>query len=777
VLFATALHAGVSAGAAEEEAVDYHVNYGRGHTSEWNPRKKNLRRHESGSLEEQSEQDQDGEDAEPSMDQREVIKYAVESSRALVFGLSNEMELDAIEDIECMSRQWYPDLTNPNILACTNSLSYYPSAWFDEGDPSMDDALMFNSAEECCDTLIQLPGDEYNDEKCSVIDDCLLVSNTVTTKDSIVSRRLGCGTLGYHMDTSSQKGCSNSDIFPPPWATAQLKGRMFYPSAAACCKFFYPGGARCLVQDACDGRNQIIDTVADPSRPIVHTGPVGAPQDPRGNCQWHLDTATEDGCSNDMNYPKGWESGPARAAMFTDTFNECCKKFLSGRGCRRYDRGCAPRTPEPIATPPPTRYPTRKPTVSPTKRPLVFYVDERTGTCVNDLDKPKPEWIKKKYPLYLSCCRDKGVRDKEVCRDSDPDAPIDYSFNFNRKVFFIDTNSGMCVEDKEIAKPEWLKDKDTYSSYDKCCGAVDNTQLCQLARPGLKGGTGAPSPTPKAAFYAGHDGLCYNNNWTPRTSGQRTYVDFNRCCVLASNKVQECIEAGPPVKPLETDALHGPKYYFDGASSVCADVSDGGKPAWLTKTFDDFDACCAEVWDKAKCLLGKPSLIPSSFPTGSPSTPWPTESRICPDKYDPSGATNYKSGSEVNVNSVIYLCKKNQSALYCNREEFSPPDDDPGYTENPNNAKNWENAWERVGICEGVPTQSPSANPTTYKPTCTTRWHPGNMNKKVCTNSNDYPSLWDEALLRDKYFTDTAEECCEKFYNGKRCRVREECSV
>lgn len=608
-------------------------------------------------------------------------------------------------------------------------------------------------------------------KKCSVIDDCPVVASTIATMDSSISRRLACGTLGFHMNTKTERGCINDDVYPPAWAQPSLKPRMFHASIDACCTFFYGGTTNCPSVDVCGGG-------ASPPPP-----PPPAP----GACRWHVDMVVQDGCANDLNYPKEWESGPARDNMFFDSAEECCARMFSGGTCNKYNRGCEPivtpqPTPRPIfTTPPPTKRPTPPPTSWPTPKPIIYYVNEASGKCINDDDEPKPEWIKDTYPIYSLCCED--ARDRASCLKLDPSAIIPL---VGSRVFYIDETSGMCVEDTEIPKPDWVSV--TYSVYNSCCDAANNARLCRLARPSsaVDGGTSAPTPTPDPLYYAGSDGLCYNEFLTPKQSNSATYEDFNRCCILASTKPEECIAAGPPsTKSIGPTPVPLPVYYLKDSSSTCIDVSDGGKPDYVTVTFEDYDKCCKSGWDEGKCLLGRPTLPPTYTPSLSPSTPWPTESPDCPDKFDSSGAITYDRGSEVHINQVIYRCKRNQNAVFCNQKKFEPPWVDPGPTvetssdsdNNSNNADLWEGVWERVGICSLVPTASPSMNPTTYAPTCTTRWHPGPISKRVCTNSDVYPKMWDYSPFSENYFAYTAKECCEKFYDGRRCRIRDDCNL
>ena len=291
-----------------------------------------------------------------------------------------------------------------------------------------------------------------------------------------------------------------------------------------------------------------------------------------------------------------------------------------------------------------------------------------------------------------------------------------------------------------------------------------------------------------------------------------SFDNYSRCCILASMNPETCL-ASAPVKLKETSSSAPPaNYYLQEALAICANVNDVQNPGWIGTTFgEDYDACCKTSWDKAKCMAAKPSLPPTNLPTlapntlwpteapstlpptEAPSTAWPTEIALCPHPYDPKSRV-YARESEVEVNLVMYRCKTHP--VYCNKLELQPPRNDPGpswdstsqtlssgviIVSNTNDEEGgdsgslWKEVWERVSACVRSPTRAPSMVPTTASPTCKTRWHPGEINKRICTNSHIYPKIWDAPPLSDNYFVDTAEECCNKFYRGKRCSVEDVC--
>ena len=373
-----------------------------------------------------------------------------------------------------------------------------------------------------------------------------------------------------------------------------------------------------------------------------------------------------------------------------------------------------------------------------------------------------------------------------------------------------------------MEKPDWIKI--SYPFYDLCCRQSRDPKTCMMARPtemdGMPMGTLRPTPTPPAVYYADpNTGLCANDVVVPKPSWLKTtFDDYKRCCVLASSNAVACLANEAKVKealdPWSSDSIWptitpNPVFYLQDSSAVCVNKFEVPPPYAVSKEFDDYDACCKTSWNSVKCMADKPTKVPTSSPSFSPSTPWPTVAFLCPEEYDESRV--YKKNDEVAVNEAVYRCRKPPYTTYCNKPEFQPPQEDPGpdkkeevnktekntggvgvigipITNNipisgvssGSNTKEddalWKEAWERLYRCAYTPTASPTIPPSTGTPTCTTtKWHPFKFNRKICTNGDEYPSMWNEEPLASTYFVETAEECCEKFYPGSKCRIRDVC--
>jgi len=474
---------------------------------------------------------------------------------------------------------------------------------------------------------------------------------------------------------------------------------------------------------------------------------------------------------------------------------------------------CVFTKPTPRPTGRPTRPPTPRPTSEPTPKPEEFWVDDMTGLCLSDRGaKPKPHWISLTYFNYNQCCM-AGSTNSEKCLKNRPaggDEPSPFGagqFGPPATQWYVDESSGICVSDDEKPKPDWVEQ--LFNHYDRCCQESINKKLCMKARPttvdGKPLGTLLPTPTPPTMYFIDHTtGMCVSESENQVPSyAQATFEDFNRCCVLESSDPEKCLAMDPSTEVYDSyypTPAPPSKFYVQDTTGVCVDENAVPMPYDNIKTYDDYDECCARAWNGDLCLVQRPTLLPTTGPTWSPSTPWPTEAVLCPETYDPFVST-YRSGNEVEVNLVVYRCKPPPYSAYCNKLEFQPPQEDPGpetKTSNKIHSKSnngipiagtgggggggsqqlWKEAWERLYQCVNSPTAYPTVAPSTPSPTCKTRWHPGAIDRRICTNSADYPAIWEEdPILSVAYFVDTADECCVKFYNGKRCRIKDVCTL
>ena len=55
------------------------------------------------------------------------------------------------------------------------------------------------------------------------------------------------------------------------------------------------------------------------------------------------------------------------------------------------------------------------------------------------------------------------------------------------------------------------------------------------------------------------------------------------------------------------------------------------------------------------------------------------------------------------------------------------------------------------------------------------RWHPRTVTDRTCSNSHDYPPLWDQPTYSTKYLFNSFESCCRVFYEGQ-CSKEDVCN-
>lgn len=54
------------------------------------------------------------------------------------------------------------------------------------------------------------------------------------------------------------------------------------------------------------------------------------------------------------------------------------------------------------------------------------------------------------------------------------------------------------------------------------------------------------------------------------------------------------------------------------------------------------------------------------------------------------------------------------------------------------------------------------------------RWHPKTITDRTCSNSHDYPSLWDNNPYSEQFLFRTFKQCCKKYYGGA-CKIEDVC--
>ena len=66
--------------------------------------------------------------------------------------------------------------------------------------------------------------------------------------------------------------------------------------------------------------------------------------------------------------------------------------------------------------------------------------------------------------------------------------------------------------------------------------------------------------------------------------------------------------------------------------------------------------------------------------------------------------------------------------------------------------------------------------PTTEKRNCEgKKWHPKSSTDRTCSNSDEFPAIWEMDGMRDTFLLSTAEKCCAAHYSDGDCKILDIC--
>mmetsp|Transcript_2089 Transcript_2089/g.4532 ORF Transcript_2089/g.4532 Transcript_2089/m.4532 type:complete len:1100 (+) Transcript_2089:144-3443(+) len=195
-----------------------------------------------------------------------------------------------------------------------------------------------------------------------------------------------------------------------------------------------------------------------------------------------------------------------------------------------------------------------------------------------------------------------------------------------------------------------------------------------------------------------------------------------------------------------------------------------------------------------KFPTSNPTTSPTEKPTGSPTpapippiiTETPTDTPTDIPTFSPTSKTPAPSFSLAPTPCGMKW-HPNKGKTICTNDMNYPP-----FWEFPDNVdKYFYDSVEEC--CQGVfgtpncpskddcaptasPTEEPSAEPTQAPTDCYGRkFHP-NRGFSICSNGMDYPSSWDNPELKDKYFYETLEDCCEGLFGTPTCSHEDICT-
>ncbi|KAL7543342.1 hypothetical protein ACHAXR_012659 [Thalassiosira sp. AJA248-18] len=354
-------------------------------------------------------------------------------------------------------------------------------------------------------------------------DEKMVSSSSIIDRSSESEHRRLKSCMGWHAEMNNQDGCSNDVNYPDSWRKSNnsispgLRQSMFHKTEKACCDFFFPDKT-CEVYSS--------DCKAPGSAP---------PPSSSSSCKWHPDMTTQNGCSNDDNYPEEWLEPRVASHMFHATAQKCCDEFYLGKSCELYDRGCqalAGPAPEPAVPPPEPTDPPSEPAGPPPEpaAPLPeIAVPPVNVKCVS------PGW----HP---------DIRNQDGCSDGE-----DQWLQAKMKTNMFQQSSSKCCE-------RFYPGKDC-KVYEDGCKIDPNIDAASRPKPTPKptrrphnGPTPKPTSEPTSAaptitppvYYMEHfSGICLDEDEHPRPHyTTETFLSRDACCHSSFAK-DKCFAAIP----------------------------------------------------------------------------------------------------------------------------------------------------------------------------------------------------------------------------------------
>ena len=215
--------------------------------------------------------------------------------------------------------------------------------------------------------------------------------------------------------------------------------------------------------------------------------------------------------------------------------------------------------------------------------------------------------------------------------------------------------------------------------------------------------------------------------------------------------------------------------------------------------FDEAMACCENVFGYSNCPLD--NVCSSGIVTPGPTPSLTRKPSANDDDIGYSDPCMGKSQSEckarlcswdTNQSGCVRLNAQNQSGP---REE-APTSPCTGHnkkkcTKNPE--CEWDVSADSCGpfvesspvsgddIVNGSTTTSTTTITATAQSTNTKncdemKWHPKTITDRTCSNSPDYPSLWDKKTYTGQYLFNSFKQCCKRFYGGS-CNQENVCEL
>lgn len=261
-------------------------------------------------------------------------------------------------------------------------------------------------------------------------------------------------------------------------------------------------------------------------------------------------------------------------------------------------------------------------------------------------------------------------------------------------------------------------------------------------------------------------GRCINT--VPIPQFRVTYATSRECCdrSYAGQESGACLssEVTTTSSSVQTSSTTATVRYFSDPSSGMCDVVDGNTPSWITTFFTDWTECCKIGWVLEACLAASPANVVDDSKTvdevvSKSTTTTSTSSTALTLRYysDPSSGMCDIVDERTPTWITTYFtdwtecCKSGWVLAACLAAAPANVVADSG----------------TIDAVPNIPIDSTACE--------SALWHPTNDAHPICSNSNAYPSVWNDPALKHMYLLQTAQACCEQFYSGRVCEIVDTC--
>jgi hypothetical protein len=677
----------------------------------------------------------------------------------------------AVLNNECLTRKYHP---TTDFKLCSNSLEGIPPPWLTVSK----DVYMHNTYEACCLAV-------FNKVPCPKEDTCggedVEQSTSFGTNDGgedgtmsevDVGPSAACGS--WHPN-SNFSGCSNTPpgTYPVDWDQPGVSAIYLSNSGDACCDAFFKNQP-CSQNDVCPPSSKECSEL-----------------------KYHPDTAMQK-CTNSKDFPKSWEGN---ANYMHDNAEDCCVAIFSNTRCPKEDIctgvGGTPPAPTPLEEPETTK-PT-KPTLNEEStddtscESALWHPSTEFGTCSNSL-KFNELWAKPPinaiymHEVFSDCCnqffKKPDCNKEDICASANEGGGDDEQ-----------ASTPMTITDSPTEAPRTPRPTRAWST-----PPDDTPDDREPPSPSSTGGC-INKWHPNDTFDGCSNSMTYSSEWDlPGQSELYLHATHDDCCTSFfgySDCVKEDVcgdevagsspNSSPPDDPSRPgcgSAWH-PNQTFDKCSNS-DDVPSSwiGDEMFMHATLED---CCLASFGDVRCP--REDVCPNGLKTGSPTpAPYARESRTPrPTRHvteRPTGPVPTQSPTlcdPVDSADNKWHTKGSNSGICSNDLEYPFSWDDPAITNNFLFDTPEECCSKFFGsVACNVVYECPLSNAgpsATDSDSCGGDWHPISVFDTRCSNGlADYPQIWiSDTTLREKFFFESAADCCSAFYGKDHCVVDDNC--